>query len=227
MYPRSAIFLSSNAFSSKLIKQLDRDSVSPAENRPITVFPEGQFALPTKLQATYVEKYEDESSDIKIQTSDGVVFHLHRWLLGKSSPILHETIKKHAEKQTTEAPIQIEWTAATFSTLLDYVYPFRKEAYPMPLDKVEKSLNASIALEMDAVTSILREHLVAKKHLSTEPLRVWAIACRLGLENEEKIALRKAKEVDLDSDESFLEVPIMANLPAIHYVKLLHRKAKK
>lgn len=129
-----------------------------------------------------------DNGDVLIQSSDSVLFGVHSCILTMASPVFRESLPLPPPSATSESilvrqPLVLTEPAHVLDLLLRIIYPV-----PTPtldnLSVLAKVLAASIEYDISVATTTLRKQLISPSFLSSEPLRVFAIACRFGFKEE-------------------------------------------
>ncbi|PIL24739.1 hypothetical protein GSI_12625 [Ganoderma sinense ZZ0214-1] len=146
--------------------------------------------------------FNQDSADIVLRTSDHVHYHVHSVILSQASPFFRDMFSlpqpgktvpsKAPSSDDSEKPVvDISELSATLYTLLMIIYPVPKPL-PASLSLIEAALVAAqkydLELPMQALKNDLRASLPANNLLGRNSLHVWAIACRLRLEDVAQFA---------------------------------------
>ncbi|KAG8918162.1 hypothetical protein FRC00_012778 [Tulasnella sp. 408] len=148
----------------------------------------------------------DESSigDCFLRSSDGAQFKTSRVILSIASPFFRDMFAlpqpgEEASSTTSELPtIPVEEDAQTLQTFLTMLYPLDPpvvQSYDVATKLVracDKYLISPLRLK-----SCLRGMLATPEALKRDPLGVYALAWRLGLDEEAKTASRYTHRIDL------------------------------
>ncbi|KAL1944902.1 hypothetical protein VTO73DRAFT_2522 [Trametes versicolor] len=106
-----------------------------------------------------------------------------------------------ADAESLHAPIvDLAEDSGTIETLLRICYPIKNPPLDQPLDAIETMLRAAMKYEMELPVAVLTDHLLSLAERT--PLPVWAVACRLHLEDVAKHVaqqLRNVPSLDLNS----------------------------
>lgn len=145
--------------------------------------------------------FHGPKADVILRTSDSVDFYSHKILLSLASTFFDQMFSiPQPVPQTTPVPdpdvtVSADDTPVPVipmtedSQTLDYLLPL---CYPVPdptskdLVIVAKVLEAALKYEFEEATVLMSASL--KTSAVIEPLKVYAIACRLGLEGDARIA---------------------------------------
>ncbi|KAH9858494.1 hypothetical protein C2E23DRAFT_879984 [Lenzites betulinus] len=119
------------------------------------------------------------NADVILRSCDGVNFHLHKDILGLVSPFFEGMfdLPAPAELQDTPQVVDVMESTDTLEDLLLTFYPGRRRQ-TLVLSRLRAVIHAAEKYDMlPSVTVPLHDNL--KIFLSSEPLRVYAIACLL------------------------------------------------
>ena len=127
--------------------------------------------------------YNRDDADVTLRSSDHTLFEVHRIILIIASPVFADMFslpQPIAQSATRERPVvNLTEDEKTLRTLLDTCYPVTV-ADLSDLDVVHSTLEAAIKYDIPKSISLVRHAL--RRFISKEPLRVYAIACKLDLE---------------------------------------------
>ncbi|KAI0794291.1 hypothetical protein C8Q74DRAFT_1365774 [Fomes fomentarius] len=139
--------------------------------------------------------FNKSNADIILRTSDLIDFHVFSQVLTAASSFfegMFEMPQPPSEQQELKLGrpiIPVSEDSVVIETLLRICYPIVYKPRERTLEEIESALRAAMKYEMELPTTVLLADL--KKVLSTQPTRVWAIACRLGLEDvAREVAMR-------------------------------------
>ncbi|EIW58214.1 uncharacterized protein TRAVEDRAFT_124691, partial [Trametes versicolor FP-101664 SS1] len=134
--------------------------------------------------------FDKPCADIVLRTCDRVDFRVRRHILIEASPVFDSMFllpQPQADAESPHAPIvDLAEDSGTIETLLRICYPIRNPPLGQPLDAIETMLRAAMKYEMESPVSVLTDHLLTLAERM--PLAVWAVACRLHLEDVAKLA---------------------------------------
>ena len=113
---------------------------------------------------------------------------------------------------------------ATMETILRFVYPV-PDPVLQDMNDVSDALAASLRYNIPYVTNRLRHILVSPRFMSLEPVRIYAIARRYGLNEEANLAAQHALRFPLDwpAYEEFEHI----NGKMYHELVVLHRETSR
>lgn len=165
--------------------------------------------------------FKAPNADIILQSSDGVLFHNFRWILAEASPVLRDMLGPPPTPIFPESLERIELSepASTLEPLLRLIYPVTPQPEFTCLLTLKAVLAAALKYEVALASNTLRQALVSPNFLENETLRVYAIACQFGLDDEAKIISRATLAIAL------LDEPLcddLKNISAYDYCRLLN-----
>jgi hypothetical protein len=165
--------------------------------------------------------FKAPNADIILQSSDGVLFHGFRWILAEASPVLRDMLGPPPTNAVPESleRIVLPELASTLELLLRLIYPMAPQPEFTCLLTLKAVLAAALKYEVTLASNTLRKALVSPNFLENETLRVYAIACQFGLDDEAKIISRATLAIAL------LEEPLcneLKNISAYDYCRLLN-----
>ena len=161
-----------------------------------------QFFATSTLGLLTMAPYDFDAPDVDtiLRSLDGKEFCVHRLILSLASPIFQGTFSL---PQPTDPPSQIPSVDLTEHS--DILQPFIQYLYPRPPPKISDiSTWAALYTVADkygaeGVMESLRDILIPR-FLDAHPLRVYALASHWGLEEEAKIASKRALQMDISEE---------------------------
>ena len=154
--------------------------------------------------------FDGPKADVVLRSSDNVHFFAHKVILSLASPsfeqkFLAQTDDKSALSEDVIVAtdgvclpvVQLQEDSHTLDRLLRLFYPTLTTETFTDLSIVADALEAALKYAFDRAISSLKSSFTS--FVDDSPLRVYAIACRLGLENEAKIAAQAWKNQMLDA----------------------------
>ncbi|RDX54034.1 hypothetical protein OH76DRAFT_1341379, partial [Lentinus brumalis] len=158
--------------------------------------------------------FSDSSADVYVWSVDGRPFKLHNVILSLASGYL----KNMLNPARTEYEGLPSFYFPEHSNVLD---PLFRLCYPVddpPLDSIDEvrsTLEAAQKYQMREAMKITKRKLLA--FAESEPMRVYAIASQMGLED---VALDAAKEI-LRQEAQYTYTDELETIPASAYSRLL------
>ncbi|KAH7921219.1 hypothetical protein BV22DRAFT_1132446 [Leucogyrophana mollusca] len=176
--------------------------------------------------------FDDKDADVIVQASDDVKFGVHKLILSIASPLLKRLFSPSTssplpadvivlKREDDRDVIHVEEDNQTTEAVLRFCYPFANPVLDS-LDRVQGVLEMMKKFGMKDVMDRVKASLVQPAFLDEEPLRVFSIAYRYGLEDETKLAARHTLRQPIFGPY----VKDLDHIPASVYHRLLqyHRK---
>lgn len=150
----------------------------------------------------YPYTFDLEDADLILQPSPSPVprrtadasqmteFRVHRFVLSAASTVFSGMFDVPQPTETKESSLPV----IPLSEPAHILHLFLQHLYPIPkppihdLSTLSRILEPAVKYDAECVIERLREILVSPRFLETEPMRVYAIACRWEFEEEAKIA---------------------------------------
>lgn len=170
--------------------------------------------------------FDKACADIILRTCDRVDFRVRRHILIEASPVFDSMFllpQPREDAESQHAPIvDLVEDSETIEALLRICYPIKNPALDQPLDAIETMLRAAMKYEMEFPIAVLTDHILSLAERT--PLPVWAVACRLHLED---VAKRAAKQLRSVPSLDFNSLGGMDGICAGDYFRLreFHRMA--
>jgi hypothetical protein len=138
---------------------------------------------------------EDDSSDVIIQSADGVQFHLHKIILSKASPFFRDMFtipQQNTRKEHDTSIIPVSESSQTLECLFRLTYPFSTDLLFESLDLclINDVLEAASKYDMQRAFFIMKQRLAS--YTGQEPVEVFLIACRHRCHEIAKTAAKNA-----------------------------------
>ena len=159
--------------------------------------------------------------------TDSRYFRVHKLFLSYASPVFKDMFGIPQPSPPASNDVEIVDLAdppRAIELILRFIYPS-----PPPVIDNLSLLSEGFALadkyDIEAARSRLRPSLM--EFAETEPLRVYAIACRLGFENEMKAALPHTASIDLLGLPELPDEFKFISAPEYHRFTLLHAELRK
>ncbi|RPD58982.1 hypothetical protein L227DRAFT_576623 [Lentinus tigrinus ALCF2SS1-6] len=164
--------------------------------------------------------FDKSAADVVLCSSDGVEFHVFRWILEDSSPIFTDMFQLPTDTTGKVQTVDLTETSDTLKRLLELHYPLPPQPQFASFEDAKPILVAADKYQLSKVAPALA--LAALPRIRVNPLRAYAFAVR---HNMLELIRLSAKE--------FLQVSYMAvyseeleDITAGAYLRLLaYRKA--
>jgi len=139
--------------------------------------------------------FRADDADVVIRTAGTYDFRVHRFILSLVSPIFKDMFtvpQPPTDNPETLPRIDLDESAETWENILRTIYPM-----PNPIvddiDDLESLLLTAIKYEMRAVIDTHKPCFENRAFLRAEPLRLYAIACACGLDEQAKYVAKNAE----------------------------------
>ncbi|KAJ3543579.1 hypothetical protein NM688_g5840 [Phlebia brevispora] len=180
--------------------------------------------------------FNDPTADLVIVTSDNVSFRVHKLILSKASPVfegLYSLPQPPPERAATEDYIdgiplmRVTEDSSTMDKFLRCCYPIPRPS--LLLGDIIPVYRAGEKYQVECVTQHASSELVSPQSFRprNNSLRIYAIACHLGLREEAKTAAKETLSISLHELQG-CKCPEMSMITALSYVNLLqyHRRCR-
>lgn len=156
-------------------------------------------------EMTFSTEYQFDSIDADIillatEMDHSTEFHVHKCILAAASSIFNDMFslpQNPDERYPDKIPvIPVTEHSRVIDALLRYVYPVSPPVIES-LDDLSLVLDAAVKYDCSTAIIALRALLVSVRFLRSSPIRVYAIACRYGLDEEARLASRHTLSVNL------------------------------
>lgn len=167
--------------------------------------------------------FNRNDADIILRSADQVDFRTHRLILSMASPFFADLFALPQTKECasdTMDVIHLAEESEVVQKVLEVCYPIKDPKLPS-LEIAGAVLEAALKYDIDKVISCIPLGLHA--FIPTEPLRVYALACRI---DAEALARCAAKDVAIQELTSLHYVPELKNIPGVCYYRLVQYRAR-
>ncbi|KAF9444866.1 hypothetical protein P691DRAFT_303776 [Macrolepiota fuliginosa MF-IS2] len=180
------------------------------------------------------EPFDHPDADVILRSSDKepVDFRVFKLFLSLASPFFamiftlpQPNSPIYAEEYEDGVPVvQMSEDKRTLHLLLKFCYPIALLDIPRlsSLQELQSIAQAAFKFEMDGVKNFAKKTLVEPRFVESQPLRVFAIACRFGWVPEAKIAARYTLRQPMMSSSYFEELTHIT-AAAYHRLQQYHR----
>ncbi|EPQ56107.1 hypothetical protein GLOTRDRAFT_128065 [Gloeophyllum trabeum ATCC 11539] len=189
MAPRNCEVREHDSAGNEVKLNLSEEEEEPQQVRAKVEDPEGLGSAPASTTAwrpTEPLFQKDRSADVILCSSDEFKFRVHKLVLSIASPVLRDSLT--VQNGGIPDPLKLEETGEVLEKLLKLCYPVERPTWSSVSD-VSSVLAAAVKYKMKGIIPSLRQELVLPRFLETEALHIFTIACRLGLNDEARIAV--------------------------------------
>ena len=174
------------------------------------------------------ETFNWPDGDVILRSTHGAEsrdFRVHKFFLSFTSPVFKDMFAINQPSSSAESDVDIVDLSdppRALELILRLIYPSPTLPVVNNLAIVSEALTLADKYDIEVARSRLRSSLV--QLAKTEPLRVYAIACRLGFEDEMKIASSHTLQINLPA---LTQLPDEFKfIPATEYHRLIHLHAR-
>ncbi|KAL7280736.1 hypothetical protein ACG7TL_005678 [Trametes sanguinea] len=170
--------------------------------------------------------FDREDADLIIRSSDQVDFYVHRLVLSLASPVFATmfTLPQPPDRNPPQPVVEVREDSKTLDLFLRICYPVPDPSLES-LDGLKALMTAALKYEASAVVVAVRRALDSgRRPVESDPLRVFAIACLFGLEEQAKAAAVTAAYKNLVVARSCVELD---EISAGSYYRLLQLDRKR
>ncbi|KAI0786789.1 hypothetical protein C8Q75DRAFT_266463 [Abortiporus biennis] len=143
--------------------------------------------------------YNDTDADIILRSNGGVDFRAHKLILSKASSFFEDMFKLPQNEKMKAEGIQVitmEEDQHTVRLVLDFCYPVAEPMFsPSEMEAVVQLLRALDKYHIQG--GMKRTERQLRVFAPTHPLRVYAVACRYGMNETAEIAARHSLQAPL------------------------------
>ena len=145
--------------------------------------------------------FDFDDADIVLRTPRSKGFRVHRNTLSVASPILRDLVADAPEASLDDddrdlPEINVDDAPEDLDLMLRLIYPITP---PPKFEDFQELTNAFDILQrykVQGAQGLLRQILVSPPFLDSDPVRVYALACRLGFKEEAEMAAPLAATTD-------------------------------
>ena len=165
-------------------------------------------------------QFTASDADIILRTPEPKLFQVHKNILSIASPVFRDMLAgPQSTKEAERAPpiVDVQDSAQDLEILLRMIYPV---AF-IPITDLNALSNALVILDKynaEGLQDRLKSHLISSVFLATDPMRVYAIACRWDFKKEAEIAAPHAAAVGVSA---FTCVDDMRYISGLDYHRIM------
>ena len=181
------------------------------------------------MQKSY--QFTADDADIILRTPESTLFRVHKNILSIASSVFKDMLadpqspSESAEEKCELPVIDVQDSAEDLEVLLRMIYPV---AFP-PITNLNDLSNALVILDKyhtEGLQERLKLLLTSSTFLATDPVRVYAIACRWGFKTEAAIAAPYASTIGISNFTCMDDLRYMSGLD-YHRIALLAQERRE
>ncbi|KLO06555.1 hypothetical protein SCHPADRAFT_861322 [Schizopora paradoxa] len=174
--------------------------------------------------------YKHADADLKLMSSDGVVFFVHSVILRLASPVFADMVSMPQPStpgsSTSLDTVELTELADVLAALLDSMYPRRPAPELVGFQFVQRLADAADKYDVKDVTDAIRR-IISTKAAAIDfgsPLCNYSLACRMGWEEEAKALSFMALSASLDSSKT---LEVMDTIESCWMLKFLNFRRRR
>lgn len=177
--------------------------------------------------------YDFDDADIVLRTPRSKGFRVHRSVLSVASPVLRALVAEAPksapeDEEKSELPeIDVDDAPEDLDLLLRMIYPITPPPKFEDFDSLSRAFSILQKYKVEGAQGLLRPVLVSPAFLSSDPVRVYALACRLGFKQEAEVAAPLAAIVDFTATIRAEDLHKMNGIDYHRLVVLSRERQKK
>ncbi|KAJ8591847.1 hypothetical protein M405DRAFT_764399 [Rhizopogon salebrosus TDB-379] len=160
-----------------------------------------------KKTSTAQAPFDDPNGDVTLRSSDGVDFHVFKFILSFVSPVFKDmfTLPQGSQSDIPSVPvIPVEENSITLNSLLLLCYPASTAATFNSFEEGKAVLEAAKKYDMEGAIRRTGDIIMAQ-FLPTNSLELYALSCRFGWQHHAQTAATQTLEIkDLGRPSSML-----------------------
>jgi len=167
--------------------------------------------------------FDNPDSDIILRSSDGVNFHVFKLILSLASPVFKDmfTLPQSQPDASSMHTIPMAESSTTLNSLLLLCYPTPNPTFSS-LDDAIAVLEAARKYDMAGTLSCASDVVMAQ-FLATEPLQLYALACRFGWKQHARVAASRTLLIKdlVVGDPTSYQFAKMRDITGLDYHRLI------
>ena len=177
--------------------------------------------------------YDFDDADIILRTPRAKGFRVHKAVLSVASPVLRALVADVAkpsgddEEKGTLQEIDMEDAPEDLDLLLRLIYPITMPPKFEDFDTLSRAFAILQKYKVEGVQELLKPTLISHPFLASDPVRVYAMACRLGFKQEAEVAAPLAATRDFTTTIRAEDLREMSGVDYHRLVVLSKERFKK
>ena len=177
--------------------------------------------------------YDFDDGDIILRTPRSKGFRVHKTVLSVASPVLRELVvdvpklSPDEEEKDVLPEVDVEDSPEDLDIFLRLIYPIILPPKFEDFDTLSRAFTILQKYKVDGVLELLRPVLTSRPFLASDPVRVYAMACRLGFKEEAEVAIPLAASTDFTTTIRAEDLRSMSGVDYHRLVLLSKERLKK
>jgi len=174
-----------------------------------------------------------DDADIILRTSRSKGFRVHQVVLSVASPVLRALLADVPKSSTEDdekgalPEIDVEDAPEDLDLLLRLIYPITIPPKFDDFDTLSRAFAILQKYKVEGVQELLKPTLISHPFLTSDPVRVYAMACRLGFKEEAEVAAPLASTRDFVTSIRAEDLRDMSGVDYHRLVVLSKERVKK
>jgi len=168
--------------------------------------------------------YDFDDADIILRTPRSKGFRVHRSILSVASPVLRNLVAEVPKLSTEDEDkgvlpeIDVEDSPEDMDLFLRLIYPVVLPPKFEDFDSLSRAFTILQKYQVEGVQELLKPILTSSPLLTSDPVRVYAMACRLGFKEEAETAAPLAATLDFTTT---IRAEDLRKMSAVDYHRLV------
>ena len=146
--------------------------------------------------------YDFDDADVILRTPRSKGFRVHRSILSVASPVLRNLVAEvpkpspEDEDKGVLPEIDVEDSPEDLDLFLRLIYPIVLPPKFEDFDSLSRAFTILQKYQVEGIQELLKPILTSPPFLTSDPVRAYAMACRLGFKEEAEVAAPLAATAD-------------------------------
>lgn len=177
--------------------------------------------------------YDFDDADIVLRTPRSKGFRVHKSVLSVASPVLRALVAdapkpSPEDEKLGELPeIDVDDAPEDLDLLLRLIYPITPPPKFEDFDALSRTFAILQKYKVEGAQGLLKPILVSPSFLASDPVRVYALSCRLGFREEAEVSASLAATTDFTSEIRAEDLRKMSGIDYHRLVVLSKERLKK
>jgi len=177
--------------------------------------------------------YDFDDADILLRTPRSKGFRVHRSILSVASPVLRNLVadvpkvSPDDEDKGVLPEVDVEDSPEDLDLFLRLIYPVVMPPKFEDFDSLSRAFTILQKYQVEGVQELLKPILTSQPLLTSDPVRAYAMACRLGFKEEVEVAAPLAATTDFTTTIRAEDLRRMSGVDYHRLVVLSKERFKK